>query len=186
MGGIRPRHTFITTAIINAQSARTWGVEGSLDWRIIDPLILGVNAGYLNAKYLNFSLRDSTVLAPFNRDGQTMTHSPRWQVSLTAALDQPISEHYDLVANLLGSYTDSMIFAYSSLPGIVPNDTAPAYWLVNARVGVKTSDNRYGLYLVANNLLDQVYYIGSNSSSFGNLLNYGTRRIVSIEADVNF
>ena len=49
------------------------------------------------------------------------------------------------------SYTSDVLFEYSALPGITPDNIGPAHALVNARVGVATSDNRIGVYLNADN-----------------------------------
>src|SRR3546814_5365439 len=90
-------------------------------------------------------------------------------------LDQPITDNLRLVSTVLGSYTGNMLFKYGAYPGVLDNPESDSYWLVNARVGVKTMDDRYGFFIIADNLLDKVYYIGADAGTFDNLLNYGTR-----------
>ncbi len=75
--------------------------------------------------------------------------------------------------------------AYTPLPGITPDNIGPSHALVNARVGVTTSDKKVGIYLNADNLFDKVYYVGGNAGAFGNLLNYGQRRLLLAEIDVH-
>lgn len=182
----RPEYPAITTAIINADSAETWGAEAGLAWQVANPLTLGVNAGYLHAEYKDFSLSGSEVLADFDLSGEQMPKAPKWQVSLNAALDQPISDGFRLVGDLLASYTDNVIFKYSALPGILPDAEGDGYWLVNARLGVHTADDKWGFDIVADNVFDEVYYIGADAGVFGNLLNYGTRRIIGGELIYKF
>ena len=175
----------ITTAVVNAKSARTYGVEGTINWRVTDALALGVNAGYLNAKYRSFQLDNSTILAPINRNGKRLTNSPELQLSFNADLDQPISERLNFVASALISHNSSVVFNYSS-SDFVPDNTGPGFWLVNARVGLKTHDGRFGIALVADNLFNHVYYIQGSSVSFGNNLAYGNPRIIRGEVTAKF
>jgi len=182
----RPEYTDISTAILNAAAARTWGIEETASWRIIEPLTLGVNAGYLNAVYTNYQLTNNTVYSNFDQNGRTMLDSPKWQLAFTGDVDRPINGNWTFVANALTSYTSAVVFDYSPLPGTIPDNISPAHWLVNARVGAKTTDGRYGVYLNAENLFNRVYYVGGASSSFGNLLNYGTPRLFLGEVDLHF
>src|SRR3546814_577989 len=153
----KPEYPTITTAVINAKSARTWGAEGSLNWRIVRPLTVGISGGYLNAKYKDFSLSGSEVLSDFDHGGQRMPRSPKWQYSINTNLDQPITDNLRLVSTVLGSYTGNMLFKYGAYPGVLDNPESDSYWLVNARVGVKTMDDRYGFFIIAENPLDTVY-----------------------------
>jgi iron complex outermembrane receptor protein len=176
----------ITTAFINAKSARTYGFEGSLDWRVIPALTLGVNAGYLNAKFKDFKLTDSTVLAPFDSSGMQMPKAPKWQLSFNGNLDAPVSDQFRIVGNVLVSHTSSVIFLQSALPGVLPNSVGPGYWLVNARLGLKTADDKYGIAVVADNLFNKEYYTYGNSLSLGNSLTYGNPRIIRGEVTMKF
>lgn len=185
---VRPRPQFpaITTAIINADSAETYGAEASVVWRVVDPLTIGLNVGYLHAEYKDFALSGSTVLSDFDLSGEQMPKAPEWQYSLNADLDQPISDNLNLVGNLLVSRTSDVIFKYAAFQGVLPNAVGESYWLVNARVGVRTDDDKYGFYLVADNVFDEEYHIGADAGSFGNLLGYGQRRIVRGEFSMKF
>ena len=84
-------HAAIIEAIINAGSARTYGVEGTLNYRILTPVTVGLAAGYLNAKYKTFDNTDGSVLVPFDLSGTRMPNAPELQASVNANYDQPIS-----------------------------------------------------------------------------------------------
>jgi len=176
----------IILAIVNGGSARTYGAEESLNWRVINPLTVGVTAGYLNARYKDFSLTNSPVLADFNLDGQTMTNSPTWQLSFSGNLDQPITGAYHLVGNVLVTHVSDVIFQYSNIPGVLPNAVAPGYWLTNARLGIRTSDNKYEVSLYANNLFNAAYYTFGNSGPTGNQLTWGNPRVIGGEITARF
>jgi iron complex outermembrane receptor protein len=181
----RPQFTQISTAILNAKSARTYGVEGSATWKVANPLTVGINAGYLDATYTNYSLSNNPVFSDFNQNGKQMVNAPKWQLAFDTHVDQPISSELHMVGNLVVSYTSDVLFEYSALPGITPDNIGPAHALVNARIGVATRDDRIGFYLNADNLFNRVYYIGGNSGAFGNLLNYGTPRLILGEVSVH-
>jgi len=183
----QPQFPTITYAIVNADSARTYGVEETVAWKIAEPLTVGVAAGYLNAKYTDFKLTNGAVLVPFDRSGETMLDSPKFQLSLTGDLKQPLNDKFNLVGSLLASHVTAIIFADSGEPGVLPNQVQPGYWLVNLRIGLQTSDEKYGVALFARNLFNQFYATGGSSSAFlGNSLIPGDPRIVGGELTVKF
>ena len=178
-------HSSIIQAYINAGTARTYGVEGSINWRVAPPLTVGVNAGYLNAKYKDFKNDDGRVLNTFDYSDQRMIYSPEWQLSFNANLDQPVTDAFSLIGSALASYTAKQDMALSSIPGI-PDAIAPSYWLVNLRAGVKTSDDRYELAVFANNVFNEGYYVVASHSALGNVFGWGEPRIVGVELRVKY
>jgi iron complex outermembrane receptor protein len=180
-------HSFILTAIVNGGSARTWGAEETLSWRVIQPLTLGVSAGYLNAKYKDFQITDATVLVPINLSGQQMIDSPKTQLDITADLDQPLSNGLHLVGNANVAYLSDILFTPSAIPGVLPNAEQAPYWLTNARLGVRTADSRYELAIEVNNLFDKAYItFGSSTQGQGTLGTWGEPRIVRGEFVARF
>jgi iron complex outermembrane recepter protein len=172
----------IIEAIVNAGAARTYGAEGSVTWRPTAPLTFGINAGYLNAKYTKFSVESSPILASFNLDGTQMINSPKFQLSLSANIDQPLNDRLRLVGNVLQSYVTSVIYNQSGEPGVLPNAGQGGYGITNLRIGVRTTDDHYGFSIYANNLFDRGYAIGGSSEAgLGNILEWGTPRIIGGE-----
>ena len=176
----------VILAIVNGGTARTWGAEESLSWRVTNPVTVGVTAGYLNAKYKDFSLTDNPVLADFNLSGQTMINSPEWQFAFTSNLDQPLTNRLRLVGNIVTSFVSDVVYAYSAEPGVVPNADGPSYWLTNLRIGVRTMDDKYGFSIFANNIFDRSYYTFGTSAATGMFLTWGNPRIVGGEVTVKF
>lgn len=182
----RPAFPQLTTAIVNANSARTWGVEGSVNWRVTDPLTVGVTAGYLNAKYKDFKLIGSIALEDFDLSGQQMPKAPKWQLSFNADFDQPINDDLRLVSSLLVSHTSKVLFQTSAFPGVLPDATGPGYTLVNARIGLKTTDNKYGIALVADNLFNEAYYTFGQAGFTGVSRGWGNPRIIRGEFSIKY
>jgi iron complex outermembrane receptor protein len=172
-------------AIINAGTARTYGAEGSINYRIAKPFTVGVNAGYLNARYKKFSNTDASVLSAFNFDHSQMIFSPKWQLSFNGNMDLPLNDKYRLVGNVLTSYQTKTLASLSTTVG-EPNVSFPSYWLTNLRVGVKTTDDHVGVFLAVTNLFNKGYFVFGSSSSFGNSLVWGDPRIISGEVQFKF
>lgn len=174
----------IIESILNAQKARTYGVEGSLNWRPTPAVTLGVNMGYLNAKFTTFEL-NSVDYYYQNFDGHQMPNAPKFQMSVNAGLDQPINDNLRLVGSLLASRTSRVLYAEGG--GIQPDAVQPGYWLVNARLGVKTADGRYSFSVFGNNLFNQAYTTaGSVQPGVTTQLNWGNPRVIGGEFSAHF
>jgi iron complex outermembrane recepter protein len=181
----------IILAIVNAGAARTYGAEASVNYRVIDPVTVGANVGYLNAKYTNYVSPVTTpqVLTPGDLSGTVMTNAPKWQLSFTSTLDQPISGNLHLVGNVLVTYISTVLFDQSDLPctgglaypSCLPNAVSPGYWLTNLRLGVRTANGKYEVALFANNLFDRAYYTYGASDGNGNDLIWGAPRIIGAQ-----
>ena len=181
--GIDPR---LILAIVNAGTARTYGFAGSMNIQVAPELTVGGSAGYLNAKYKNFVLGgDGVIAGPTSFSHRVMLFSPRYQLDIHADLDQPINEQYRAVASVLASYISRTTAALSTTPGVA-DVKLDGYWLTNVRAGVKTSDDKYGVFVVVSNLFNQRFYTFGSASNFGDSQVWGDRRIVSGELTVKF
>jgi iron complex outermembrane receptor protein len=183
-GDSSPQGQEYVETIINAGSARTWGVEGSITWRPIRPLTLGADAGFLNAKYIKISqLVTTTHLAVFNFNGSRMVYSPKLQAGFTADLDQPVSDSLHLIGNLLVSHISKTIQYLN------PNQSPvvqPGYWLANMRIGLRTADEHVGVYLFVNNIFDKYYTTFGSASALNDAQVEGDPRIIGGEVQIKF
>jgi iron complex outermembrane receptor protein len=177
----------IILAIVNAKSARTWGFEETFNLRVAPPLTVGLNAGYLNAEYTNFEIQNNPVLSNFNLNDTVMTNAPKWQIGMTATLDQPLTSELHLIGNLLESYISAVNFGPSGAPGILPPPDGWAYWLCNARIGVGAANGRWTAQFFANNVFNRSYITyGESGAGTGNDLAWGTPRIMGGELTFKF
>jgi iron complex outermembrane recepter protein len=186
-GHARPTFPTISIAVINAGSARTYGAEASVTARVADPLTLGASVGYLNAKYKDFRLSGNPVLEDFDLSNTRMINSPEWQFSAHADLDQPITEGLRLVGNAVAAYTDEVLWQASAIPGLLPDAVGKSYWLVNARLGIKSADDNWELAVYAKNLFNEGYStFGNSAASYGNILLWGDPRVIGVEGIFKF
>jgi iron complex outermembrane receptor protein len=180
-------HPELIEAILNAGTARSYGAEVGVTWKVAKPFTLSVNAGYLNAKYKRFahtSTGPSDPLSEFNFSHQRMLFSPKWQVGINGDMDVPISDNYRLVGNVLTSYI-SDVRAGTSTNGL-GDPIIKAYWLTNLRLGVRTADDHIGVFAVVTNLFNKGYQTFGSASNFGNSFTWGDPRIISGEVQIKF
>ena len=176
----------IILAIVNAKSARTWGFEETFNMRVLPPLTVGVNAGYLNAQYTDYQIQNNPVLSNFNLNGTEMTNAPKWQIGATAALDQPLTGELHLIGNVLESYISAVNFGPAGAP-FLPPPNGWAYWLMNARIGVGAPDGRWSFQFFTNNVFNRSYITyGESGAGTGNVLAWGNPRIMGGEVTFKF
>jgi iron complex outermembrane receptor protein len=183
----QPTHPEIIYAIVNAGAARTYGAELGVNWRISNPITIGVDGAYLNAKYKRLAIPNGPILAPFDHSGTQMNTAPKFQLALTAQLDQPLTDQYRLVGNALVSHISRVVFAQSPSPALLADAAQSGYWMTNLRLGVKTTDDKYSLAVYVNNLFNTQYYsYGGTNLGTGIVLENGDPRIFGAEIAVNF
>lgn len=172
----------VTNAILNAGTARTYGAEASITWRVALPLTLSANLGYLNAKYKKAGYPGSPVVDPFIADGNLMALAPKWQGGASLDLDQPVADKFRLKANVLYSYVGKYNHQYEEDPLLVQK----GYSLVNLRAGVATMDDHLGIYIFANNVFDEYYTIFGTKNSLGVLTTEGPPRVIGGTLEFKF
>ena len=177
----------VSIAVVNAGSAETYGAEASLTARVADPLTVGASVGYLKAKYKSLEIANNPVLEDLDLTGRRMINSPKWQLSFHADLDQPVSDDWRVVGNVLASYTDDVIWQHSGFTGVLNDSIGPSYWLVNARLGLKTTDDTWELAAYVKNAFNEGYTtFGNSAAGYGNILTWGDPRIYGLELTANF
>jgi iron complex outermembrane receptor protein len=177
----------VSETFLNAKSARTYGAEASLTVKVAPPLTVSGNIGYLNAKYTNFSFPSNGVINGADDSGNRMQLAPKWQGGVTVDLDQPINDRLNLIGSVLASYTGSYFFS----PDDNPITVQKGFWNVNMRVGIRSTDRHYGIYLDIENLFNQTYF--AFGSSYGNpdgtdhAANvFGTPRVIKGTLELHF
>jgi iron complex outermembrane recepter protein len=172
----------VTNAILNAGTARTYGAEASVTWRVNSAITFNGNIGYLNARYKDASYPGSPVVDPFTADGNRMALAPEWQGSASIAIDTPVSESYRFVGNALYAYVSSYNHQYEEDPLL----EQPAYSLVNLRAGFATTNDEFGAYLFVNNLFDKYYTIWATKNSLGVLTTQAPPRVIGGTLEFKF
>ena len=136
--------------ILSAPEATTTGLEGELQLAPIDGLNLAAAFTYADAEYS----------APFQLDATTalgdsrLTNAPLYSGSVRATYRHPIP-NTGLVGLLHGEWSyNSRTNTSTALPSTREQN---GFSLFNARLGVNTDDDRYGLQLWCRNCGDEQY-----------------------------
>lgn len=167
--------------LINIPKSRIQGAELQFLWRPIDNLTLSSNAAYVDSKILknpdgtdfaNFPQRTNPAI-PFA--GNSFPYTPKWQVSADAEYEFAVSSN--ISAFVGGSLTYQSLSKaaledsdpdrprnVSATAGAAYNDPAlllPAYTLIDLRLGIKGSDDRWRASLWAKNITNEYYYVNA-------------------------
>ena len=111
-----------------------------------------------------------------------MLLAPKWQGSVTASVDKPISANLNVAGTLLYSYMSKYFTTDDNNPIVAQK----GYSLVNARIGVHTADQKYGLYLAVKNMFNKRYAVYGTSSGTSDYIIPGAPRIISGQLEVKF
>lgn len=164
---------------INAASINTWGLELDLVWQPIDQLSLAMGGSWLDS-----SISSDITVGGVSLRGNRTVQSPKWTWNAQASWRQPLSGGIDLVASGDASWRSMQYFETVNSPG----SREPGYWLVNGRIGIAQSDDRWSLTAFVKNLTKSEYRTYINDlPTFGWLLNiYGAPRTYGLSASVKF
>ena len=180
----RAGYTGLSLVMLNAGKAKTYGGEISVDWRVSPIFNISANMGYLHARYTDFRFAGIPELQvrAFDLSGNTMLLAPKWQGSVTANVDKPISANLNVAGTLLYSYMSKYFTTDDNNPIVAQK----GYSLVNARIGVHTADQKYGLYLAVKNMFNKHYAVYGTSSGTSDYIIPGAPRIISGQLEVKF
>lgn len=158
------------SGISNAASARSKGVELELVAAPAPGLELGLNLGYMDAKFGKFT-DARTNFGRVDLSGKPLPKAPEWTVSAFAQYSAPVSDAVSAFIRGEYFYTDD---AYTNVNNIAAVATGQplfpfrvnAYDKVNLRLGIETGAYRISAYV--ENLFDAKYYSSSFDFGFAN------------------
>ena len=138
----------LVALISNIGDSRTYGVEGSLNWRPTKELRFGINGGYLNAKWIHALFFGTPV------DGNEIPNAPEVTAGLSAGYSAPVFSNLKFDANFGLSYTDAM---WWDLPN-TRSTKEPPHLLGDARVALGTDGRGWQVALRVSNLFGARYW----------------------------
>lgn len=151
------------TGIANAAAAESYGVEASMDARIMPHWNFSAQAGYNKTRYLDYpnALIDGNVI---DVSGQQLTNAPEWTLGAQTQYTMSVSDSAELFGRLEWNFRDKMIstplaYRYPVYPFI-----SPSYHNVNARLGVNAGNFRATVFV--ENLFNAKYYANTYEKAF--------------------
>ncbi|MEO8020023.1 MAG: TonB-dependent receptor plug domain-containing protein [Pseudomonadota bacterium] len=123
----------------NAAGGENYGLEGTLQWRPIDSLLVDLRAAILETRYIDYSLGDR------NLDGREQSHAPQYQFDLGLEYHRANGFYARLDIDGL----DDFYFDESH------DERAPSRVLTNLKAGV--SGKRWRAEVWVRNMFDRYY-----------------------------
>ena len=152
---LRPSDSFSVNAAVTYSQSRV-DVDG-----LNCALQLQATAQVMTGMPINICYRPAAGATPTqNLRGRPLQASPDWRINITPRYDYE-GDNFNAFAQFSVNFTSAQNFTSE----LDPLAVQPAYTLVDATVGVTTSDRRYGVSVFVRNLFDQNYLtnIGHNS-----------------------
>jgi outer membrane receptor protein involved in Fe transport len=151
----------------NAASARTQGVEIDFRWVPVERLLISGAAAYLDAKFGDYrdapcyaaqTIAQGCVNNVQDLSGRELQYSPTWKLSVDGTYRMPLSAHLNLAMFTRLYYTGEHALALSLDPRLVQD----AFLKWDASIGLSSSDDRWRLMLMGQNLTNRT------TTNFGN------------------
>ena len=164
----------------NVDSAAKAVIKGAeLDFTLvpIDGLEVAGGLGYLDTEYENY-----LTSAAANNNGNRLTFAPKWTANLRAQYVRPLSDKLDLMVRGEWQYRGDQ---YGNPANTAPSRT-PAYTLLNARVGVSSHDDQWGVYLWGRNLADKDYLNYADTLGTDRIGTYGSPRTFGVALNLRY
>lgn len=138
----------MVTLINNIGDSRTYGVESSLNWSPIQGLRLGLDGGYLNAKWKKASVFGQAI------DGYTIPNAPSVTAAASVSYLRPVGRALELETTLDTSYTNAMWWDLPNTPG----SKEPPHWIGNFRLALGSESSGWQVAFRVSNLFNARYW----------------------------
>lgn len=140
---------------LNAQ-AEVFGFEAEARWSPLAELSLFGGIGYADATYTDFescaTLTDllGAVIGTVDCSDNTLIAAPEWTGFVGLDAEKSVGGGFTLVMRIDASYRDSTFFG----PTNAPEEESESFWLLGGRFGLTPENERWGIYIWGENLLD--------------------------------
>lgn len=141
----------VTSVVDNAAAARIYGLDLSSSVRVTDRLAFsGALVWMPTRKFVEFN----DVLTGNSFSGNTVTRAPEWSASLSIGYRIPIRGIGELAADADYSYRSQVFFTRENDPVLAQG----AFGLLNVVLRLRSSTDRWNVFVSARNLLDADYF----------------------------
>jgi iron complex outermembrane receptor protein len=143
----------LVTRLTNAGDVSSRGVEGDFSFRPIDPLNIGFNIAYTDAKIDEFNCPAGATCTDFN--GQPLPYAPKWKLHGDITYTAPLSDTLGLELNTDYSYKSKTQYSITQTPDTIQ----PGYGIWNASIALvgDKDGHRWSLRGIVKNIADKHY-----------------------------
>ena len=159
----------LTEVIANAGSSTIKGFEAEGTFKPVDFLAIDFALGYSDATFDTYKVGNKDF------SGKRLTYSPKWNASAGATFTQQVGNIGEFMLNAGLTYRGNQFQDSANLR------EKPSYTLVNARTGIRSAEDGWGVYLWVKNLTNKRYItapavldlMGTRQEKFGTPRKYG-------------
>lgn len=166
LSNLLPGGVGLSNVIINAGSARVWGIEGDFNARLVAGFSVNGFFGYTNAKYKTFTTTDATG-NPLDLSGQPFLYTPKFSSRLGAQYETSIADGTFRIGGGW-NHTSNASLSVIAFPGANTGKVD----LVDARASWETPDKRFEFAVFGTNLTNKKYFtdVGINRAGVSTAL----------------
>jgi iron complex outermembrane receptor protein len=143
----------LVTRLTNAGDVSSRGVEGDFNFRPVDPLNIGFNIAYTDAKIDSFNCPANATCTDF--DGQPLPYAPKWKLHGDVTYTIPLSDTLGVELNTDYSYRSKTQYSITQTPDTIQ----PGYGIWNASIALlgDKDGHRWSLRGIVKNIANQHY-----------------------------
>ncbi|WP_426165938.1 TonB-dependent receptor [Sandarakinorhabdus sp. DWP1-3-1] len=169
----------VVTRFTNAGDVSTRGGELDFAWRPVPDLSFGGGVAYTDARVDSFNAPAGGAAVPA---GTQLAFAPKWKGSLTVDYRLRTGGPIDVTFGAQGSTQSSQLSLFDASAAIRAAGLIDAYSLVDAQIGIVSSDDAFRISFVAKNLFDTSFPAQITNGGPGGSLRY----LIPREADRYF
>lgn len=168
---------------INAAEIETLGAELDVKWAPIDGLQISSGVGWVDAE-LKSKLTLQTGIGEVELQGNRPAFNPKFTYNGQLRYITALSENLDVTFSTDWSWRDEQYLEVNNQP----SNLVDAYWLLNARVSIESTENDWRVSLWGKNVTGTEYVTYLNDlPAFGWLLRgYGAPRTYGVTFEMDF
>lgn len=172
----------IATVTTNIGSSRTYGGEAEMTYRPDPSWVLRTGISYLDAQFTNTSRTVTTYNGTVSLDGNQPVNTPHWTIQGFIQKTVPISNSLNLIMQTDGRFVDKRFLR----PANQVFDSAPSYWVQNARVAIADIDGKFEIAAWGKNIFNKDYMTYLNNVGFLRIEIYGDPASYGLSASFKF
>ncbi len=162
----------VVTRFTNAGTVSTRGFEVDMNWSPVDDMSITGGLAYTDAKVDQFKVAPGAAATAVVPSGTSLGYAPKWKGSLALDYRWRTGGKFDVFFGAQGNYQTKQLSIFT--PNAVQRQfgTIPSYGLVNLKLGIGDTDDRYRLTFQVRNLFDKSYIAAIQSGGPGGSYRY--------------
>lgn len=165
----------------NIPKSQAYGIEADISWRPIPALTFAATGLWLHTEVQGY-VGTNAAGQPEDFDGAQFNYSPKFQGSVSATFDQPLSNDMALRTIVNGRFQTKSNSIFEDIDAF----KIRSYDVWNASIGIHQLDDKWSLSFWAKNLFDNYYWAGVSQNANTVVRFAGRPRTFGLSLSANF